>query len=243
MEDGLYLIKVPQIVYDYITKIPNTGKIGKLEVSEPNITKSQVNSYYLNKKTQNPIKITLEGNTGAKVFEMKTDSSFDTITFKENKNRALKINKLGRFIAKDEAISDLITSKIHTEEENKKFLTMIEKGKGRPNNEGIIKLSDHQFYAINDNNEKAILQKNRKDKHLKKTRKGKDELMTDIFDLFSEKNFWTIKELVDKLDQPENFLKEELNKVCNYIKSGPQKGSFELKQQYELKEKELEKEE
>ena len=58
--------------------------------------------------------------------------------------------------------------------------------------------------------------------------------MNDIFDLFSEKRFWTLKELVDKLDQPENFLKEELNKVCDYIKSGPQKGSFELKRQYEL---------
>lgn len=226
LKEGLYLVKVPNLVFNHISKLPHNALIGYLA----NNNDSQLNS----KKRQNPFKISLEGNISAKNFELSIDEAYDTFTFKENKSKILKINSSGRFIAKDEKVSDMLTQKVQKEEDNKKTVTLIETGKGRPTNEGIIKLSEHQFYAINDNKEKAILQINRKDNNLKKTRKGKDELMNDIFDLFSEKRFWTLKELVDKLDQPENFLKEELNKVCDYIKSGPQKGSFELKRQYEL---------
>ncbi len=229
LKDGLYLVKVPNLVFNHINKLPHNALIGHISNNE---------TILLNKKRQNPFKITLEGNISAKNFELSIDEAYDTFTFKENKPKVIKINKSGRFIAKDESISDMLTQRIQKEEENKKTVTMIEMGKGRPTNEGIIKLSDHQFYATNDNKEKAILQMNRKDNNLKKTRKDKDELMNDIFDLFSDKRFWTLKELVDKLDQPENFLKEELYKVCDYIKSGPQKGSFELKRQYELNNKE-----
>ena len=60
----------------------------------------------------------------------------------------------------------------------------------------------------------------------------RNDLVSEIFNLFSIKDFWTNKELVVKLDQPENYLKEVLNEMCNFIKSGPRKGSYELKNQY-----------
>lgn len=226
LEEGLYLVKVPNIVYNYVSKVPHNTKFGKIEAKL-----GQDNKLVIGKKRV--FNVSLEGNIQTKNFEFSTDSAFDLFAFKENKTKILKINRTGRFVSKDENISDIITKRIHKEEENKKTITMIETSKGRPLNEGIIKLSDHQFYAINDNEEKAILQKNRKDKNLKKTRMDKNELVNRIFDMFSSKKFWTIKEFVDKLDQPENFLKEELSKLCNFIKSGPQKGSFELKEQYE----------
>jgi len=67
---------------------------------------------------------------------------------------------------------------------------------------------------------------------IEKTRKDKNELMNDLFELFSEKSHWTVKSLKDKLDQPELFLKEVLSEICNYCKSGPKKGNFALKDQY-----------
>ena len=59
-----------------------------------------------------------------------------------------------------------------------------------------------------------------------------EELKTEIFNLFAEKNNWTNRELVAKLDQPENYLKEVLTEMCNYIRSGPKKGNYELKPQF-----------
>lgn len=226
LPEGMYLIKVPNVVYNHITKLPTSALIGKVTA---NTTKDHQSKKW---------KVLLEGAIAAKRFDMIVDKSHEMFTFKEKKNKIKEIDMIGRFIASDQDVSDYVTNKTHKEEEDKKKMTMIETSKSRPLNEGIIKMSDHQFYATNDNSAKAILQKNRKDKNLKKTRKDKDDLKNDIFDLFSEKKFWTTKELVDKLDQPENYLKEVLSEICNYIKSGPKKGSFELKEQYELKEDE-----
>lgn len=238
LEEGLYLIKVPCVIYNYIENLPNKASIGNINnciIKQQQITNNPYNSKnsnLLNKKKS--FSINLNKSFPVTNFELTVDKAYETFAFKDKKNKIKEVDFSGRFIAKDEITSSYITEKINEEEENKKKITLIEKEKGRPRSEGVLKLSEYHFQATIENKEKAILQKNRKEKNLKKTRKDKEVLKNEVFDLFSEKNIWTTKELIEKLDQPENYLKEVLSEICNFIRSGPNKGSFELKKQFEL---------
>ena len=116
--------------------------------------------------------------------------------------------------------------------ENKKKITLIETGRGRPQNAGMLKVSDDQFYHTNDTQEKAVSQIARKDKNYKRTRKDKEVLKGDIFALFSRNKFLSFKLLNDNLDQPDNFLKLVLDEICDYVKSGARKGMYTLKSEY-----------
>ncbi len=178
------------------------------------------------------ISVTLGCNIEPKRFELNFSHTNNFFTFKDKKNKIKRINYLGRFLAKDEVVSDLLTMNVAKEELTNKVSIAIEYGKGRPLTEGIIRLSEHQFFATSDSYQQAVSQRNRKERNLKKTRMDKEELKKEIFNLFTEKDFWTNKELVAKLDQPENYLKDVLSEMCNYIRSGPKKGCYELKPQY-----------
>ena len=35
-----------------------------------------------------------------------------------------------------------------------------------------------------------------------------------------------------RLQQPESYLKQVLSQICDYIRTGPQKGNYELKRQF-----------
>lgn len=220
LKDKIWMVKVPEVVYNQMLKEPRD--LGYIDIFER----------ILNGEKVRDVTVHLGGNIDPKKFDViynKTDSFF---SFKDKKNKIKKISHLGRFVATDENVSDRVTMNVAKEELTNKPSIAIEYGKGRPLTEGIIPISEHQFYATSDTYQMAVSQKNRKDKHLKKTRMDKEELKKEIFNLFTEKDFWTNKELVAKLDQPENYLKEVLTEMCNYIRSGPKKGCYELKPQY-----------
>jgi hypothetical protein len=216
LKDKLWLVKVPEVVYNQITK----GKdVGYMDVYETLDSKKEIRIHLGD--YQDDIKFDLQ-------YE-KTESFFG---FREKKNRIKKLNYIGRFVANDERVSDRVTMSVAKEQLTNKASIAIEYSKGRPISDGIIPISEHQFYATSDNYQKAVSQKNRKEKNLKKTRMEKEELKKEIFNLFSQRDYWTNKELVNTLDQPENYLKEVLSEMCNPIRSGPKKGCYELKNQY-----------
>ena len=220
LKDKVWLVKVPETVYN---KILTGNEVGKMEIWET------VNP--VTREKEKEVKINL-GNMDTNIFDLNFNKTENFFTFKDKKNKIKKVDFLGRFVANDESVSDRVTVNVARQELMNKPSVAIEYGKGRPQTEGIIPISVHQYYATADTMQKAINQKNRKDRNLKKTRMDREDLKKEIFNLFTEKDFWTNKELVARLDQPDNYLKEVLLEMCNYIKSGPKKGCYELKPQY-----------
>jgi hypothetical protein len=213
-KDKVFIVKFPELIYNSIMKARDKD-FGSIEIFQ--------------KDGRKELTLTLN-NTETKKFNLEYSNTENFITFSDKNLRP--VNYFGRLVSADEAVSDKVTMTVKKEEEKHKHQIAIDYANGRQITESIIKLSDYQYIANNDSYEKALNQKNRKDKNLKKTRKDKDILKNEIFDLFSVKKYWTNRELVAKLDQPENYLKEVLGEICNYIKSGPKKGCYELKQQY-----------
>ncbi|KAJ0256499.1 Transcription initiation factor IIF subunit beta [Hirschfeldia incana] len=67
---------------------------------------------------------------------------------------------------------------------------------------------------------------------MKRTRRDRGELEGIMFNLFEGQPNWTLKKLVQKTDQPAQFLKEILNELCVYNKKGSNQGTYELKPEY-----------
>ncbi|KAL6616138.1 hypothetical protein ACP70R_038408 [Stipagrostis hirtigluma subsp. patula] len=66
----------------------------------------------------------------------------------------------------------------------------------------------------------------------KRTRRDRGELENILFKLFERQPNWSLKQLMQETDQPEQFLKEILNDLCVYNKRGPNQGTHELKPEY-----------
>lgn len=66
----------------------------------------------------------------------------------------------------------------------------------------------------------------------KRTRRGRTEMENILFKLFERQPNWSLKQLMQETDQPEQFLKEILNDLCVYNKRGPNQGTHELKIEY-----------
>ncbi|KAG8055237.1 hypothetical protein GUJ93_ZPchr0001g29756 [Zizania palustris] len=67
---------------------------------------------------------------------------------------------------------------------------------------------------------------------MKRTRRDRRELENILFKLFERQPNWSLKNLMQETDQPEQFLKEILNDLCVYNKRGPNQGTHELKPEY-----------
>jgi len=66
----------------------------------------------------------------------------------------------------------------------------------------------------------------------KRERIDKEALVTMILDLFKDKDLLTFKEINDRCQQPEKYLKDILSLYCKYNKKGTNKGMYELKEEY-----------
>lgn len=220
--NNFWLVKVPELIFNQIISESNND-FGILGVYEKRDNQG---------KKENVFKVKLGSDLDSE-YDLQMQPSKNFFTFKEKKNKIRAIDTFGKFIASDERTSDRVTLKVAVEEASNKPRVALDKGKGRQSNQGkILPISEHQFIATSDNLQKAMDQKIRKDRNLKKTRKDKEELKREIFTLFEDKKYWTNREIIAKLDQPEGFVKQVLSEICNLIRSGPKKGCYELKQQY-----------
>lgn len=224
IKDKIYLVKIPESVFNQIIKNKEPGIV---DIYENNSNTNNKDNLDIN------FKVKLNGtNDSAALFNISLQKTDNLFGFKDKKNKIKKIEYRGSLTGDSEYVSDLITRKVAKEEDDNKASIAIELKSGRPKAEGIIPISNHQFKYTEDNWASAVSAQNRKKFNLKKVRKDKEELHDEIFNLFSFKKYWTNKELVAKLDQPENYLKDVLSEVCSYIRSGPKKGCYELKEQY-----------
>ncbi|KAF3919525.1 hypothetical protein ABW20_dc0101355 [Dactylellina cionopaga] len=66
----------------------------------------------------------------------------------------------------------------------------------------------------------------------KATRMPRNELLDALFTCFSEYEFWTLKGLRERLNQPEAYLKETLESIATLLKTGPFALKWQLKPEY-----------
>ncbi|KAK4436011.1 hypothetical protein Salat_0764800 [Sesamum alatum] len=66
----------------------------------------------------------------------------------------------------------------------------------------------------------------------KRTRRNPEEMEKIMFKLFEKQPNWTLKQLIQKTDQPEQFLKDMLKLLCMYNNKGANQGTYELKPEY-----------
>ncbi|XP_015583911.1 general transcription factor IIF subunit 2 isoform X2 [Ricinus communis] len=67
---------------------------------------------------------------------------------------------------------------------------------------------------------------------VKRTRRDRGEMEAIMFKLFERQPNWTLRQLIQETDQPEQFLKDILKELCVYNNKGTNQGSYELKPEY-----------
>lgn len=63
-------------------------------------------------------------------------------------------------------------------------------------------------------------------------RMAKNDLLDALFLHFRQKTHWSIKELRQKVQQPETYLREVLNEIAVLERSGPNNGMYRLTENY-----------
>ncbi|KAG8657479.1 general transcription factor IIF subunit 2 [Manihot esculenta] len=66
----------------------------------------------------------------------------------------------------------------------------------------------------------------------KRTRRDRGEMEDIMFKLFERQSNWTLRQLIQETDQPEQFLKDILKELCVYNNKGTNQGSYQLKPEY-----------
>ncbi|KAH9610128.1 hypothetical protein KSS87_017622, partial [Heliosperma pusillum] len=66
----------------------------------------------------------------------------------------------------------------------------------------------------------------------KRTRRDRGEMEDITFKLFEQQSNWTLKELINRTDQPEQFIKDILKDLCVYNNKGVNQGTYQLKPEY-----------
>ena len=94
------------------------------------------------------------------------------------------------------------------------------------------------MFALADEHNKIVFNTERSGRKMNKSvkekriRKKKDELLDELFELFSKRSYWTRKNLIMETEQPEDYLKSVLNEICIYNKKGQHKGFYQLNHEY-----------
>ncbi|XP_013451634.3 general transcription factor IIF subunit 2 [Medicago truncatula] len=66
----------------------------------------------------------------------------------------------------------------------------------------------------------------------KRTRGNRGEVEESLFKKFEKQSNWSLRNLVQETDQPEQFLKDILKDLCVYNNKGTNQGTYELKPEY-----------
>ncbi|KAI3906145.1 hypothetical protein MKW92_040588 [Papaver armeniacum] len=74
----------------------------------------------------------------------------------------------------------------------------------------------------------------------RRSRRDRVEMEGIMFKLFERQPNWTLRQLIQETDQPEQFLKDILKELCIYNNRGTNQGSYELKPEYRRSVKEEE---
>lgn len=78
-----------------------------------------------------------------------------------------------------------------------------------------------------------------KGSEMKRSRRDRGEMEEIMFRLFEKQPHWTLRQLIQDTDQPEQFLKDLLKDLCVYNNKGANQGTYELKPEYKKSVEEL----
>ncbi|KAJ7975091.1 Transcription initiation factor IIF, beta subunit [Quillaja saponaria] len=71
-----------------------------------------------------------------------------------------------------------------------------------------------------------------KETEMKRARMDRREVEEFIFKLFDRQPNWSLRNLIQKTDQPEQYLRDILKELCVYNNKGTDQGTYELKPEY-----------
>ena len=214
-ENKRWLVKVPETVYDKLIREVEIGVIDIIPGKKPKI-QARLSRMF---KAQN--------------FDIKFEQNDNYITFEDNKSKIEKVDFFGRFVASNEQVSDEVTKEVALNIIQVTPTVQIQENSVREQYENSMRRNFLENGNWNNRQKKKQIVE-------KKTRMPKEELKSAIFNMFNDENYLTAKVIGSKLEQPDNYLKEVLGEICDYIKTGPRKGCYELKRQF-LKNDEIEK--
>lgn len=104
-----------------------------------------------------------------------------------------------------------------------------EKGMGVGGQGGINRLSSGVASTVGFTDLSKPKQKGVKGQFERMARMPRNQLLDMLFGIFREREFWPIKLLRERLQQPEVYLKEILNDIATLHRSGEHNGHWELK--------------
>ncbi|GAM21270.1 hypothetical protein SAMD00019534_044450 [Acytostelium subglobosum LB1] len=79
----------------------------------------------------------------------------------------------------------------------------------------------------------AIYNKDKKKSQEEKRERMQEDDLTDlIFKAFEEKSYWTLKDLLVYTEQPQVWLKQVLEKICDFHKKGSHRNCYEVKPEF-----------
>ena len=61
----------------------------------------------------------------------------------------------------------------------------------------------------------------------------KNELLSMLFELFKEHKEYDLETLTEETNQPQQYVKEVLEEICDFSKKGKAKGMYSLKKEYQ----------
>ena len=221
LNNKIWLVKVPEMIYD---ELLTQNEIGIIDIITPKTSSSP--NHPIKNKPFPKTNVRLSKAFKVHNFNLHLQPTECYITFKDKKNKSSKVkqvNYLGRLIASDEKVSDDMVKEVNDEYEINKPKVLIDESQNR---------SHAYLFSRNEAISSFQKKKTKKEPPMKRTRMPVEDLKSEIFKLFAENDFITAKEIGRRTDQPDNFVKEVLSEICEYIKTGPKKGYYELKREY-----------
>ena len=144
--------------------------------------------------------------------------------FKNINNPKLELHLNKNFPAQNFIINYNPTNYFFLFKDKKEKLSKVKK---------IDSVSTKRIFEYKDfDNEKNVIRKNKNKEKIQKTRMDKHLLIQEIFNMFSKSKYLNIKQISNQLQQPDVYLKEILNQICDYTTSGVNKGYYSLKNNY-----------
>ena len=204
IKNKVFLVKVPTEVLDYLNN-STESKVGNLEILLNK--KRKINPEYNIKfnKTNKPNKFSF-------VFNKTSDFFYFTEQEKKEDMKMSNIDNFGKLIINDEMESNKLIENIFSRETNKSKEIQVKevKDKEKKYKRGEeIQLTDKKYMD--------------KDKKEKRVRMNENELEKYIrINIPKNKNL-TPREIADKLDIPENQVKELMNRICDIMTDGKKK--------------------
>ncbi|KAJ6900582.1 general transcription factor IIF subunit 2-like [Populus alba x Populus x berolinensis] len=235
-EKSVWLMKCPSIVSRFLRSQEHEGGDG--DASSPPVAKVivSVDPLKSNDDDNSATEFTMEmagtgPGDGLKSYSMEMSKDLvDMSVFSESSQGKLSVE--GRILNKFDVrphSENLENYRKICRERTKKYMVKSRQIKVIDNDTGshMMPMPGMIISGIADKKKLPI-----KASDMKRTRRDRREMEGIMFKLFEKQPNWTLKQLIQETDQPEQFVKDMLKDLCVYNNKGSNQGSYELKPEY-----------